>query len=124
MITIDYKDKRPLFEQVTDKLKKLIFIGVLPSDSQLPSVRALAVELSITPNTIARAYHQLESEGFIFTVKGKGCFVAPKDVVVSLKETDYYKTLKAAIAEGRQAGFSKSKVLALAKQITEEVYND
>lgn len=124
MIDIDYKDKRPLFEQITDKLKKLIFLNVLPPEGQLPSVRSLAVELSITPNTISRAYHELESEGFIFTVKGKGSFVAPKDVISTLKNASYRKVLNKAITEGKQQGCTKQMLTQLCAQIIEEVYND
>ena len=60
MIVIDYRDKRPIYEQVEEKLSKLVVQGVLETDSKLPSVRALAIELSINPNTIQRAYTQLE----------------------------------------------------------------
>ena len=61
MIIIDYNDKRPIYEQVADKMQNLIVNGVLEPDSKLPSVRSLAVELSINPNTIQRAYSELET---------------------------------------------------------------
>ena len=76
MITIDYKDRRPIYEQIVSSIEKLAVRGVLEPDSQLPSVRQLAVELSINPNTIQRAYSQLEKTGVIYSVKGKGNFVA------------------------------------------------
>ena len=76
MITIDYKDRRPIYEQIVSSIEHLAVRGVLESDSQLPSVRQLAVELSINPNTIQRAYSQLEKTGVIYSVKGKGNFVA------------------------------------------------
>ena len=76
MITIDYKDRRPIYEQIVSSIEELAVRGVLESDSQLPSVRQLAVELSINPNTIQRAYSQLEKTGVIYSVKGKGNFVA------------------------------------------------
>ena len=69
MIFIDYNDKRPIYEQVTEKIQTLILNGVLESDSKLPSVRSLAMELSINPNTIQRAYSELEREGFIYSVE-------------------------------------------------------
>ncbi len=75
MIMLDYKDTRPLYEQVVEKFQTLILKGVLEPDAQLPSVRSLAVELSINPNTIQRAYGELERQGFIYTVKGRGGFV-------------------------------------------------
>lgn len=76
MIVIDYKDSRPLYEQITDKMKDLILKGIIRSGDQLPSVRNLAMELSINPNTIQRAYAELEREGYIYTVKGRGNYVS------------------------------------------------
>ena len=76
MITIDYKDRRPIYEQIVSSIEDLAVRGVLEPDSQLPSVRQLVVELSINPNTIQRAYSQLEKTGVIYSVKGKGNFVA------------------------------------------------
>ena len=70
MIHLDYKDSRPIYEQVADRLKELMILGVLEEDGQMPSVRSLATELSINPNTIQRAYAELERNGFIYSVKG------------------------------------------------------
>ena len=75
MIIIDYSDKRPIYEQIAGRFQALIISGVMEADEKLPSVRTLAVELSINPNTIQRAYGELEKDGFIYTVKGKGNFV-------------------------------------------------
>lgn len=79
MILIDLKDSRPIYEQVVEKFKMLILRGVIVPDEKLPSVRNLAMELSINPNTIQRAYGELERQGYIYTVKGKGNF-ALRDV--------------------------------------------
>ena len=76
MITLDYADRRPIYEQVIEKMKDLILLGVLETDSQLPSVRELAMDLSINPNTVQRAYAELERQGVIYCVKGRGNFVA------------------------------------------------
>ena len=76
MIILDYRDTRPLYEQIVDKFQTLILKGVLEPNSRMPSVRSLAVELSINPNTIQRAYMELERQGYIYSVKGKGSFVA------------------------------------------------
>ena len=75
MISLNYRDSRPIYEQIKDGLRKLIVTGAMGPDEKLPSVRALATQLSINPNTIQRAYRQLEIEGWIATVPGKGCFV-------------------------------------------------
>jgi GntR family transcriptional regulator len=76
MITINYQNRKPIYEQIVDRFQTLILTGAIQADSQLPSVRSLAVELSINPNTIQKAYSVLEKEGYIYPVKGKGNFVS------------------------------------------------
>ena len=76
MIAIDVQSRKPIYEQIVERFETLIVSGVLAPDSQLPSVRALAMELSINPNTIQKAYTMLEQEGFIYPVRGRGNFVS------------------------------------------------
>ncbi len=78
MILLDYRDKRPIYEQVVEKLERLIVGGALEPDAKMPSVRSMGVELAVNPNTIQRAYNQLEQEGYLYTVSGRGSFVAPE----------------------------------------------
>ena len=75
MIHLDYRDTRPIYEQVRDGLRRLLLTGILRPGDKLPSVRSLAVDLAINPNTIQRAYGELEAEGYIVSVAGKGTFV-------------------------------------------------
>ena len=75
MISLNYRDSRPIYEQIKEGFKKLIATGAIESDEKLPSVRALATQLSINPNTIQRSYRELESEGYIISIPGKGSFV-------------------------------------------------
>ena len=75
MIQLNYRDPRPIYEQVKDGIRKLAYSGVLGPDDKLPSVRELAMKLAINPNTISRAYKELEQEGFIYTVTGTGTFI-------------------------------------------------
>ena len=75
MIQLNYRDPRPIYEQVKDGIRKLAYSGVLGPDEKLPSVRELAMKLAINPNTISRAYKELEQEGFIYTVTGRGTFI-------------------------------------------------
>lgn len=77
MITLDYADKRPLYEQTKEKLRELIINGVLKPHDRIPSVRELASKLSINPNTIQKAYHELEQEGYIYSKTAKGNYVSP-----------------------------------------------
>lgn len=76
MVHLDYRDARPIYLQIVDGYRAQISAGVLRAGDKLPSVRELATELSINPNTIQRAYRQLEALGWIATVPGKGCFVS------------------------------------------------
>ena len=75
MVHLDYRDARPIYVQIIDGFKEQITAGILRSGDKLPSVRELAASLAINPNTIQRSYRQLEMEGWIATVPGKGCFV-------------------------------------------------
>ncbi len=78
MISLNYRDSRPIYEQVRDSLRNLVMTKALQPGDKLPSVRALASTLAINPNTIQRAYEALEQEGYLYTMVGKGSFVAPR----------------------------------------------
>lgn len=75
MLNLDYRDARPIYEQVRDNLRRLMVSGAIQEGEKLPSVRSLASNLAINPNTIQRAYSQLETEGYVYTVSGRGTFV-------------------------------------------------
>ena len=77
MLNLDFRDTRPIYEQVRDGLRRLMVTGVIREGEKLPSVRALASSLAINPNTIQRAYEALEAEGYLCSVQGKGSFAAP-----------------------------------------------
>ena len=77
MINVNIRDSRPIYLQIKENVIRQIMTGALCQDDKLPSVRELAVELAINPNTIARAYRELESEGYIYVASGKGTFVSP-----------------------------------------------
>ena len=79
MFELDLRSRKPIYEKLVDKLKEFIINEVLKPDEQLPSVRTLAQELTINPNTIQKAYRELEIQGFIYSVKGKGSFVSPNN---------------------------------------------
>mgnify|MGYP000664137992 CR=1 FL=1 len=100
MIVLDYRDSRPLHEQVAERLRELMFKGALPQDAQLPSVRSLATELSINPNTIQRAYTELERQGYIYSIKGKGSFVADNSRMKAGIVQEWKGHFKAAVEEG------------------------
>lgn len=78
MISLNYRDARPIYEQVKDGLRHLMVTGAIQAGEKLPSVRALAASLAINPNTIQRAYEALEAEGYLHSVAGKGSFAAER----------------------------------------------
>lgn len=99
MLHIDYRDTRPIYEQVKDGLRRLMVTGVVQEGEKLPSVRSLAATLAINPNTIQRAYEALEGEGYLYSVTGKGTFAAPLSGVEESRRTDLFKTFDQAAAE-------------------------
>lgn len=109
MISINYRDPRPVYEQVRDGFKKLIFSGILCENDKLPSVRILASQLAINPNTIQRAYAELEAEGFIYSAAGKGSFVAEikRD---GKRIEDCYQRLDALCRELELLGVSSKEI--------------
>lgn len=112
MIILDYKDTRPIYEQVADKLQKLILNGALKPDSKMPSVRSLAMELSINPNTIQKAYAELERAGFLYTVKGRGNFVMYHEELYELKKQEYKEKIEGILKEAEEIGISREEMLA------------
>lgn len=111
MIFIDPKDTRAIYEQVFDKLSDLMLIGALKSGDKLPSVRNLAIELSINPNTIQRAYIELEREGYIYSVKGVGSFVADYENIQNAKKIQVLQEIKDLINKVKKV-MSKEELFA------------
>ena len=111
MIHLDYGDRRPIYQQLIEKIENLIVRGVIAPNQQLPSVRTLAMELSINPNTIQRAYTQLEKDDIIYTVPGKGCFASPApDFLIKIKQKQLFQELEQLVDRARQL------------QITEDIF--
>lgn len=110
MIILDYKDRRPIYEQMAEKLEELMLLGILGENEPLPSVRSLAMELSINPNTIQRAYAELERQGYIYTVKGKGSFVAENSVMKEKRKKDLLIQVSEVIDEAIRLGISGEEI--------------
>ncbi len=110
MITIDYKDPRPLYEQVADKMKNLIIKGILESDSKMPSVRSLAQELSINPNTIQKAYEKLEQMGYLYVIKGRGNFVSYQEDLLRVRKKELLEELGRLVKEIVEYGVTKEEI--------------
>ena len=120
MIVLDYQDRRPLYEQVTEKFRTLIYQGVLPADSRIPSVRQLAMELSINPNTLQRAYMTLEQEGLIYPVKGKGNFVADTQKIQEKSKENFRQEFLELVRKGNHTGFEEEELIVLVQRVYKE----
>lgn len=121
MIIIDYNDKRPIYEQIIDRFQTLILNGALEPDSQLPSVRSLAIELSINANTIQRAYSELERSGYIYSIKGRGNFVrADESLVVKQREKLLFE-LEDHLKKCKEIGITKSEIMNCMNSLYTEV---
>ena len=99
MIQLNYRDARPIYEQVRDGLRHLVVTGALRPGDRLPSVRAMATSLAINPNTIQRAYESLEREGYLYTVAGRGSFAAPQSGVGDDRRALLLRDFDASAAE-------------------------
>ena len=116
MIILDYRDTRPLYEQIVDKFQMLILSGALEPNSRMPSVRSLAVELSINPNTIQRAYSELERNGFLYTVKGKGNYVAYSDSLKDVRKPEILEKLRDLKKEALSMGMTVKELTEFLEQ--------
>ena len=116
MIAINYRDPRPIYEQIQSELRRLMLTGALPPVSRLPSVRELAGQLAINPNTIQRAYRELESDGYILSVAGKGSFVAQVDKLAEQQKKQAVEAFQAAAQRLRALGLSGAELAALLAQ--------
>ena len=116
MISLNYRDSRPIYEQIRDGLWKLIVTGALSADEKLPSVRALAAQLAINPNTIQRAYNELEGEGYIYSVPGKGSFAAATAAADSARRAELLTQVRELLSELRYLGVSQQELLNLVKE--------
>ena len=121
MIHLDYRDSRPIYEQVKDSLRRLMVTGVLAPGDKLPSVRSMASQLSINPNTIQRAYAELESEGYAASVPGKGSFAVRRERAEDdARRLALTETLRETLRELRALGMSCAELDAIYREEEEK----
>ncbi len=99
MLQLNYRDSRPIYEQVRDGLRQMLMTGGILSGEKLPSVRALATQLTINPNTIQRAYEALEQEGYVYSVVGRGTFAAERSDIKEQRREDLFRTFETVAKE-------------------------
>ena len=117
MISLNYRDPRPIYEQLEEKLRRLILSGAIGEGERLPSVRELASQLAINPNTIQRAYRELEQNGFIYSVPGKGSFAGKLSGVDEGRRRELREKLVAVWTELLQLGEEPEALLSLLKEV-------
>ena len=120
MITIDYQSQLPLYEQISERFETLILRGALPPGSQMPSVRSLAMELSINPNTIQKAFALLEQQGYIYPVRGRGNYVADTAQLAENKKCSLLEEIRRLLRQGKELGITRSEYIAVLNGLYQE----
>ena len=123
MISVNFRDSRPIYVQIKENVIRQIMTGSLRQDEKLPSVRELAVELAINPNTIQRAYRELESEGYIYVVSGKGTFISPQSEARADTEkllASFREAAAKLIFNGVGAEKLKSEIDSISKEVNRD----
>lgn len=118
MFSINYQSREPIYEQLYDNVIRLIALGVLLPEQQLPPVRQLATELGVNPNTVSKAYKNLEKDQVIYSVVGKGSFIMPNTVAADGKKMEALSDIKEAIKSAKKIGVEKKEVV----EITDKIY--
>ena len=116
MIHLNSRDPRPIYEQIMDNLRRLIISGGVAPGDRLPSVREMAAQLAINPNTIQRAYAELEQEGYIYSVPGKGSFAAGDSDAGSRRRKELETQLREMLRELKCLGAKPEELEALIKE--------
>jgi GntR family transcriptional regulator len=116
MIHINFRDARPIYEQVKDGFCQLILSGALPPNYKLPSVRELASSLTINPNTIQRAYRSLEQEGYIVSVPGKGSFVCDGIQAAQARRRELLERFGKLVQEVEQLGITRQQLIDILQE--------
>lgn len=119
MKPIDYQDPRPIYEQIAAYYKSLILRGIMETDEKLPSVRSLAMELSTNPNTVQRAFTELEHEGYIYSVSGRGNFVKDASSLLTKKQDELVGELQTIRREAGELGLSFDELVRQAQNGTD-----
>ena len=120
MVTINYRDGRPFYEQVKDDLRRLVVTGAIQPGEKLPSVRELAGQLAINPNTIQRAYRELEAEGYIVSVPGKGSFAAQREQADDPRRGELLTRLRETVRELKWLGMTTEEICEEIGGMTDE----
>lgn len=120
MYQLDLQSRTPIYQQLKEKILRLIMAGAIGPGDPLPSVRVMARELGINPNTVAKAYQDLEKSGLIYSVAGKGSFISGEETLDCQMTASVLDRFREAVREARSAGVDRQTALALVKEVYKE----
>lgn len=120
MLKLDLQSRIPLYEQLKSKFSEMILVGILQANEQLPSVRSLARELGVNPNTVQKTYQELERDGIIYSITGKGSFVTEMENSKYKLEAQYIEKVKLVITEVKNNGLPMERVIDTVRMVYEE----
>lgn len=119
-MAMDMLSCKPIYEQIYDRIKLLILSDAIAADEQIPSVRSMAIELSVNPNTVQKAYTMLEEDGLVYVVKGCGNFASGGEKITQLKRTFIRDRVKLLYEEARQYGIGQEELLEMLREMKDE----
>ena len=119
LIQLNYRDSKPIYEQIKDELRKLVISNALSANEKLPSVREMASKLAINPNTIQRAYRELEGEGYLYTIPGKGTFVAEGKEVYDSRQNELLEEFDEIVTELLYLSVNKKSLVGRVDKLAE-----
>ena len=121
MYQIDVMSRKPLYEQLVDQVERFILRGILKADQQMQSVRSLSIQLAVNPNTVQKAYSELDRRGLVYSVPGRGCFVSPEAILrISDRRREHMDEFTEEIRELAMAGMEKELVLSCVEEAYQE----
>lgn len=119
MIQLNYRDAKPIYEQIKEGIRKLVVSNALSANEKIPSVREMASKLAINPNTIQKAYRELEGEGYIYTVAGKGTFVAERKEVFETRQSELLEAFDEVVTELLFLSVKKERLIERIERLAE-----
>ncbi|MCI8650245.1 MAG: GntR family transcriptional regulator [Anaerotruncus sp.] len=120
MLQLDLQSRQPIYEQLIYNLSEMVSLGIFSAEGQLPSVRTLARDLGVNPNTVQKAYQELERRGIIYSVAGKGSFIAANNNAFEILCRQNLEKIRDAVTEGKRTGLSRPQV----DEVIDSVYKE
>lgn len=118
MFVINYQSREPIYEQLYKNVVRLVSLGAMEPEQQLPPVRQLATELGVNPNTVSKAYKNLEKDGIIYSVVGKGSFIMKNSNAANSKKSEAISNLEKAVKSAVEVGVTQDEIM----KITQDIY--